>query len=77
LMIVTDDIAHENVDHVIVDRDGLAESHRTRAGYWLIAIRAGKDSRSAVVKVATIPIKGQHFLLRRPPRFWTQVRRAI
>ena len=54
LLIMADDIAHEYVENVIIDRNGLVEARHARKE---------KVKRVTLLKrqIATIPIKGQHF----------------
>ena len=59
LLIVPDQIAHQDIENVIIDGNGLAES------------RHGA-SRARRATVCAIPINGQHFLMLQAPRVWTQ-----
>ena len=54
LLIMPDDIAHEYVENVIIDRNGSVEARHARKE---------KVKRVTLLKrqIATIPIKGQHF----------------
>ena len=59
LLIVPDQIAHQDVEDVIVDGNGFA---KPRHG----------ASRSETATVCAIPINGQHFLATRCARLWTR-----
>jgi hypothetical protein len=52
LLIMPDDIAHEYVENVIIDRNGSVEARHARKGKRVTLLKR---------QIATIPIKGQHF----------------
>jgi hypothetical protein len=54
LLIMPDDIAHEYVENVIIDRDGSVEARHAPK-------EKVKGATLLKRQIATIPIKGQHF----------------
>jgi len=64
LAVVSDNVAHQDVEDVVVDRDGFAKT------------RHGKRMKHERKIRKTIPINGQHFLARDVCRVWTRAKQA-